>query len=55
MRERNLLTTAEILPCVASISGNKRFIWKSFEEINSSYAIPTALQKIKQKAKEKAN
>ncbi len=31
------------------------FLWKSLEEIDSSYAIPTALQKIKQKAKEKAN
>ncbi len=30
------------------------FVWKSFEEIDSSYAIPTALQKIKQKAKEKS-
>lgn len=32
----------------------KGFVWESFDRIENAYAIPTALQKIKKKAKEKA-
>ena len=44
--------TGFLVECTEETEG---FVWKTFEEIDSSYAIPTALQKIKQKAKEKAN
>lgn len=42
--------TGFLVECAEEKEG---FVWKSFEEIDSSYAIPTALQKMKQKAKEK--
>ena len=42
--------TGFLVECAEEKEG---FVWKSFEEIDASYAIPTALQKIKQKAKEK--
>ena len=43
--------TGFLVECAEEQEG---FVWKSFEEIDASYAIPTALQKMKQKAKEKS-
>ena len=42
--------TGFLVECAEEKEG---FVWKSFEEIDASYAIPSALQKMKQKAKEK--
>ncbi len=41
--------TAFLVECSNQREG---FVWESFENIDSSYALPTALQKIKKKAKE---
>lgn len=43
--------TGYLVSCTEKKEG---FLWKPMDEIDSSYAIPTALQKIKQKAKEKS-
>ncbi len=44
--------TGFLVPCTEKREG---FVWKTFSEIDQSYALPTALNKIKEKAKEKAN